>query len=215
MKWFHLFSLKPISKLLGFLFSKNGATFSIGVATHFAINLFVNGFIAGYVTFHLSLLWSLLSLFFINILKVIIMVKIYDRFEKDVFGIETFKSGQIDERKVVRMVKKILHHLNRRGKFFTHVTLIVIDHFFGVVYIRREHRVYRGIPRQDWLAILLAMVISTPVIVFGWEILIKIYWILHSLYIQIGPKGTFLASVIILIFIFLIKRFKKHNRSQN
>src|SRR3989339_2119862 len=183
MKWFHLFSLKPISKLLGFLFSKNGATFSIGVATHFAINLFVNGFIAGYVTFHLSLLWSLLSLFFINILKVIIMVKIYDRFEKDVFGIETFKSGQIDERKVVRMVKKILHHLNRRGKFFTHVTLIVVDHFFGVVYIRREHRVYRGIPRQDWLAILLAMVISTPVIVFGWEILIKIYWKFQSLFI--------------------------------
>jgi len=182
MKWFHLFMMKPISKLLGFLWSKDGAVFSFGMAAHLYANFVVNVLLAGYAALHMSLLDTLMLVFCASIIKIIVLVKIYDHFKTDIFGIELAKNGQVDN-KVVRIIKRILHHLEHRSKFFTHVVLVAIDHIFGVIYIRREHHVYRGIPWQDWPAILLAVLISTPAIVLGWKLLILAYsaicWVLR------------------------------------
>ncbi len=209
MKWFHLFLLKPISKLLGFIFSKNGAVFSIAIAIHSLANFLINILLAGYLALHKPLIESMVWIFVASVLKVVVLVKIYDHFKTDVFGLEMLKGGQIDDQKIVRTIKKVLHRLERRGKFLTHTALIIADHVIGVIYIRTEHRAYRGIPLRDWPAISLALLISTPVMVLGWEILIKIFWVL---YIHLGLEGGLISLSVVLICIFLFKKFKKRYR---
>ncbi|MFM7088307.1 MAG: hypothetical protein ACKOW9_02125 [Candidatus Paceibacterota bacterium] len=100
-----------------------------------------------------------------------LLVVLYDYYGQDIFGLEKAKNGN----KIVRKVEGILRRLSGKSKFITFTTLILVDHFFGVIYMRKVHHVYRGIPREDWPIILFALGIASMALVIGWEI-IEIVW---------------------------------------
>lgn len=103
------------------------------------------------------------------------MVALYDYYGKDIFGIENTKKNTGTENNIIKKIKKVLAYLENRNKNVTYVALILIDHFFGVIYMRKENHVYKGIPREDWTVIGIALAIATIVLVAGWEI-IEILW---------------------------------------
>lgn len=175
MKWIHLFLMKPISRIVGFIIRKDTSVFTLGIVAHSLGNFLVNVLLSGYIVFHFDIVISLFLVFIANILKVIIMVALYDHYGKDIFGIESTKTERGAENKIIKKIKKVLLYLEKRSKNMTYIVLILIDHFFGVIYIRKEHHVYKGIPREDWIIISIALGIATIVLVAGWE-LVEIIW---------------------------------------
>ena len=174
MRWFHLFLMKPISRLVGFVFRKDTSIFTLAMIAHSLGNFLVNILLASYASFHFHATIAVLIIFIATVVKVIIMVALYDCYHKDIFGLEKAKNGQL-ENKIVRRLENVLRHLAGKSKFITFTTLILVDHFFGVIYMRKAHHIYRGIPREDWPLILMALAIASIALVVGWEI-VEFLW---------------------------------------
>ncbi|MFN4181509.1 MAG: hypothetical protein ACK4FA_02345 [Candidatus Paceibacteria bacterium] len=161
--------MKPISRIVGFLFSKDTNVFKLAMIAHSLGNFLFNILFARYVALHFHVALATVLVFIATVLKVGIMVALYDYYGKDIFGLEQAKNGQVTN-KIVRKIESVLRHLAGKSKWLTFVTLILLDNFFGVVYMRKAHHAYRGIPKEDLKIVLLALGIVSISLVAGWEI---------------------------------------------
>lgn len=179
--------IKLISQYLSFIYKKQAMWFVLGMTAHSVINFIFTVILNGYLVVKFTLITATTLMFFANIAKVLTMILVYDIFQNDVFGIELLKTNEEDSEKnrVVKKIRKLLQRLERFGSFQIKVILIVVDNFFGVIYVRPESRKYNCIPKKIWSAFILGMFLATIGMTMGAKIIQEIYRLIRSLYLYI------------------------------
>lgn len=138
----------------------------VGITIFQLINKFTLLFVNPTILVIFEFRTALILMIFFSIVLRYVMIKIYDSRKIDWFFIESLKRGDdVSLSKKTSIMRKILRY---GGKYLLTTVLFIYDPFLIVIYFRKDHFKWNGIPTFKTWSLFILSCITCALVSAGW-----------------------------------------------